>query len=209
MFGMQLSVWSAFFVTSLLLAIAPGPDNLFVLVQSASLGARAGLWVVTGLLSGIVVQTFAAALGIAAVVATSPMLFWGIRILGAAYLLYLAWGAWRAGAAGKANVYETFSARSLWQRGFVMNVTNPKVQIFFLAFFPQFVAPGSDTWSTAGQMVVMGITFGLATAIVFAAVALFAGKLADKLRTPRVQFFMNRVSAVIFVLLAAGTLLST
>lgn len=205
---MQLSVWSAFFVTSLLLAIAPGPDNLFVLVQSASLGARAGLWVVMGLLSGIVVQTFAAALGIAAVVAASPMLFWGIRILGAAYLLYLAWGAWRAGAAGKTNVYETFSARSLWQRGFVMNVTNPKVQIFFLAFFPQFVAPGADTWSTAGQMVVMGITFGLATAIVFAAVALFAGKLADKLRTPRVQFFMNRVSAVIFVLLAAGTLLS-
>ncbi len=207
---MQWGVWSAFFLASLLLAIAPGPDNLFVLVQSATLGARAGLWVVTGLLTGILVQTFAAALGIAAVVAASPMLFWGIRILGAAYLIYLAVMAWRAGAcAGGAAAYASARAVQLWRRGFIMNVTNPKVQIFFLAFFPQFVSPGATTFETAAQMVVMGATFGIATAIVFAAVAVFAGKLADKLRTPRVQFFMNRVSAVIFVLLAAGTLLSS
>ena len=75
---MELSVWSAFFAASLVLAFAPGPDNLFVLVQSAALGARAGLWVVAGLLTGIVLQTLAAALGIAAVVAASPALFWGI-----------------------------------------------------------------------------------------------------------------------------------
>ena len=208
-FGMEFGVWSTFFAASLLLAVAPGPDNLFVLVQSASLGARAGLWVVLGLLGGIVLQTFAAALGIAAVVAASPMLFWGIRILGAAYLIYLAVMAWRAGEASGSGVYQTTSGLALWRRGFVMNVTNPKVQIFFLAFFPQFVAPGSDTWQTAAQMVVMGVTFGIATAVVFALVAVFAGRLADRLRTPRVQFFMNRVSAVIFVLLAAGTLLSS
>ncbi len=203
---MELGVWSAFFAASLVLAFAPGPDNLFVLVQSAALGARAGLWVVAGLLTGIVLQTLAAALGIAAVVAASPALFWGIRILGAAYLFYLAFGAWRAGKAPRASVYESFSAFSLWRRGFVMNVTNPKVQIFFLAFFPQFVSPGADSWQTALEMTILGATFGAATALVFSFVAVFAGKLADKLRTPRVQFFLNRISAVIFVLLALAAL---
>lgn len=203
---MEPGVWSAFFASSLVLALAPGPDNLFVLVQSASLGARAGLWVVAGLLTGILMQTLAAALGVAAVVAASPTLFWGIRILGAAYLLYLAFGAWRAGQAARASIYESFSAVALWRRGFVMNITNPKVQIFFLAFFPQFVTAGADSWQTAQEMVVMGISFGAATAIVFGLVAVFAGKLADKLRTPHVQFFLNRASAVIFVLLAAAAL---
>ena len=203
---MEPGVWSAFFASSLVLALAPGPDNLLVLVQSASLGARAGLWVVAGLLTGILMQTLAAALGVAAVVAASPTLFWGIRILGAAYLLYLAFGAWRAGQAARASIYESFSAVALWRRGFVMNITNPKVQIFFLAFFPQFVTAGADSWQTAQEMVVMGISFGAATAIVFGLVAVFAGKLADKLRTPRVQFFLNRASAVIFVLLAAAAL---
>ena len=100
---MEPGVWSAFFAASLVLALAPGPDNLFVLVQSASLGARAGLWVVAGLLTGILMQTLAAALGVAAVVAASPTLFWALRFLVAAYLLYLAFVACSAGQAESAS----------------------------------------------------------------------------------------------------------
>ncbi|WP_337389867.1 LysE family transporter [Duodenibacillus massiliensis] len=93
---MTWEVFGAFVVTSLILAVAPGPDNLFVLVQSAVYGARSGLAAVAGLVTGAALQTVAAAAGVAAVVAASDVLFWGIRILGALYLLYLAWGAWHA-----------------------------------------------------------------------------------------------------------------
>ena len=89
-----------------------------------------------------------------------------------------------------------------------MNITNPKVQIFFLAFFPQFVPAGVTGWALVVQMVIQGITFLLATAIVFGGIAWGAGALADRLRSPRFQEILNRVSAVIFVGLAAFTILS-
>ena len=115
---MTWEVFGAFVVTSLILAVAPGPDNLFVLVQSAVYGARSGL---------------------AAVVAASDVLFWDIRILGALYLLYLVWGAWHAPHDAGIARGVALSYGALYRRGIVMNITNPKVQIFFLAFFPQFV----------------------------------------------------------------------
>lgn len=85
-----------FFGVALLLGLSPGPDNLFVLAQSAQRGWRVGLCVVLGLCLGIVGHTAAVALGLAAVVATSPMLFTVLKLCGAAYLAYLAWGAWHA-----------------------------------------------------------------------------------------------------------------
>lgn len=203
---MSWTLFSAFLVASFVLAIAPGPDNLFVLVQSATYGARAGLWVVTGLMTGLVVQTTLVALGVAAVVASSSVLFWAIKLAGACYLTYLAWGAWRAsGEGGTAKTLDTTSAVKLWRRGVIMNITNPKVLIFFLAFFPQFLVQDSDV-SIIIQMMILGVAFMFVTAIVFGGVALCAGVLSDKLRTPRVQFFLNRISAVIFVGLAIATL---
>ena len=140
---MAFSLWLAFFGASVLLAIAPGPDNLFVLMQSAVFGVRAGMIVVLGLATGLLLQTLAAALGIAAVVAAVPALFWGIKCLGAAYLLWLAWQAWtHAKDAARGHDAVKLSGLALWRRGVVMNITNPKVQIFFLAFFPQFVPAG-------------------------------------------------------------------
>ena len=144
---MAFSLWLAFFGASLLLAIAPGPDNLFVLMQSAVFGVRAGMIVVLGLATGLLLQTLAAALGIAAVVAAVPALFWAIKCLGAAYLLWLAWQAWtHAKDAARGHDAVKLSGLALWRRGVVMNITNPKVQIFFLAFFPQFVPAGVTGW---------------------------------------------------------------
>ncbi|MDO4937768.1 MAG: LysE family translocator [Sutterellaceae bacterium] len=202
---MDWTVYSAFVVASFILGVAPGPDNLFVLVQSATYGARAGLWVVAGLLTGLVIQTLLVALGVAAVVAASPMLFWAIKIAGACYLVYLAVMAWRAGSTEEGRTLDTTSALALWRRGVIMNITNPKVLIFFLAFFPQFLVQTSDI-PVVVQMIVLGVTFMATTAVVFGGVALGAGVLADKLRTPKVQFFLNKTAAVIFVGLAIGTI---
>ena len=156
---MAFSLWLAFFGASVLLAIAPGPDNLFVLMQSAVFGVRAGMIVVLGLATGLLLQTLAAALGIAAVVAAVPALFWAIKCLGAAYLLWLAWQAWtHAKDAARGHDAVKLSGLALWRRGVVMNITNPKVQIFFLAFFPQFVPAGVTGWPLVLQMVIQGVT---------------------------------------------------
>lgn len=206
---MAFSLWLAFFGASVLLAIAPGPDNLFVLMQSAVFGVRAGMIVVLGLATGLLLQTLAAALGIAAVVAAVPALFWAIKCLGAAYLLWLAWQAWtHAKDAARGHDAVKLSGLALWRRGVVMNITNPKVQIFFLAFFPQFVPAGVTGWPLVLQMVIQGVTFIFATIIVFGAIAWGAGALADRLRSARFQEILNRTSAVFFVGLAAFTLLS-
>lgn len=204
---MDASLYGAFVVSVFVLGIAPGPDNLFVLVQSATYGSRAGLWVVAGLLTGVVIQSICVAMGLAAVVAASPTIFLLIRLVGAAYLLYLAWGAWRAGAEGAARTMNTTDAVKLWRRGLVMNVTNPKVQIFFLAFFPQFVSRDAQGWQVVFELLVLGATFLVISLIVFGGVALLAGSIADRLRSARVQRVLNRTSAVIFVMLAAGALM--
>lgn len=208
-FIMSFSLWLTFFGASLLLAIAPGPDNLFVLTQSAVYGVRSGLLVVLGLMSGLVVQTLCAACGVAAVVAAVPALFMAIKMAGAAYLLYLAWGAWtHAGDAVNSAKPIELTSMQLWRRGLIMNITNPKVQIFFLAFFPQFVAPETTGLALVMQMVIQGATFILATLIVFSAIAWAAGAAADRLRSPTFTLWLNRVSAVIFVALAGVTLAS-
>ncbi len=206
---MELSSWLAFLSASVVLAFAPGPDNIFVLLQSANFGVRSGLFIVLGLTTGLVFQTMAAALGLAAVVAASQWLFNLICLAGMAYLLWLAWGAWRAGASdARDSRVRRLTALQSWRQGTIMNVTNPKVQIFFLAFFPQFLSTGAGSWPVWAQMLLMGGTFILATILVFSLIAVFAGALSARLQSPRTQVVMNRVSAVIFAALAASAFLS-
>ena len=198
-----------FFGVALLLGLSPGPDNLFVLVQSAQRGWRVGLCVVAGLCLGIVGHTAAVALGLAAVVAASPMLFTVLKLCGAAYLAYLAWGAWRA----PVRVEETARAQTepevlslrvalRWMgRGVVMNLTNPKVLIFFLAFLPQFTDPARG--SVALQVMVLGCVFMLAAWLVFGSIACFSGLFGQLLqRSARAQRWLNRIAATVFGALA-------
>ena len=100
---MPFDLWVSFTIAAAVLAVAPGPDNLFVLLQSAMYGARAGIFVTLGLCVGVFIQTLLAAFGVAAVVAASPMLLMIIQFAGAAYLLYLAWGAWNAPVGGESG----------------------------------------------------------------------------------------------------------
>ena len=196
----------AFFAVALLLALSPGPDNLFVLVQSATGGRRAGFAVVAGLMLGVMVHTLAVALGLAAVFAASATAFTVLKLLGAAYLLYLAWGAWRAPAMLVASDAGAPTHPPPWPRlmarGVVMNLTNPKVVLFFLALLPQFVQPGQGP--VAGQIVWFGALFILAATVVFGAVVLAADALRARLaRSARAQRGLNRAAALVFVGLAA------
>ena len=131
-----IDILGTYFLACLVLAIVPGPDNIFVLTQSALQGKKAGLLVVLGLCTGLLFHTSAVALGVAVIFKTSELAFTLLKAAGAAYLLYLAWGAFRSGAAcTDGNGISALGSGQLYRRGIFMNITNPKVSIFFLAFF--------------------------------------------------------------------------
>lgn len=199
---------SAFALTSVLLAMAPGPDNIFVLTQSALFGARAGLAVTAGLLTGLLIHTTAVAFGVAAIFQASALAFSVLKALGAAYLLWLAWGAFHAEPTSLENGPAAApTARDLYLRGIVMNVTNPKVAIFFLAFLPQFTSPARG--ALIPQILILGAAFVLCASVVFISVALSAGRLGRWLRrSERAQIILNRIAGAVYLLLACSLLLS-
>ena len=188
--------------------MAPGPDNLFVLSQSALLGSRSGLLVTLGLCTGLLLHIAAATLGVAAILQTSPLAFNLLKAVGAAYLVLLAVQAFRAGAAGlEVSSHSGSGARTLYFRGIIMNVTNPKVALFFLAFLPQFTDGARG--SVALQMLLLGSFFMVSTLLVFGAVACFAGFLGDRLqRSGALQKTLNRVAGAIFIGLAVRLLVA-
>ncbi len=192
----------AFFGVSLLLGITPGPDNIFVLVQSAAYGRRAGMLVVLGLCGGLVVHTTAIALGLAAVFAASESAFVILKFAGAAYLAYLAWQAFSAPVSdGNGTPAAALRPHQLFVRGVLMNLSNPKVVFFFLAFLPQFVDPARG--SVALQLAQLGALFMLATLVTFGAISYFAAGLGQRLRgSSRAQQWMNRGAGTVFAGLA-------
>ncbi|WP_417449397.1 LysE family translocator [Kordiimonas sp.] len=198
----------AFSVAATVLAFAPGPDNIFVLTQSALRGPKAGVAVTLGLATGLIVHTAAVVLGLAALIAVSETAFTILKVIGAAYLVYLAVGAFRA----RPDAIEATDAhvRGLWQyyrRGIIMNVTNPKVSIFFLAFLPQFLDAGAG--NVTGQMLALALIFFIVTVIVFSAIALLAGQIGNRIMgSPKAQVLMNRVAGTIFLALAVKLAIS-
>ncbi|MTI15727.1 LysE family translocator [Rhodobacteraceae bacterium RKSG542] len=192
----------AFFSVSILLALSPGPDNIFVLTQSAMYGRTSGFAVTLGLCTGVVVHTLAVALGVAAIFQTSALAFNILKVLGAAYLVYLAWGAFNAKPASLGSKEAAqLSLPSLYRRGVIMNITNPKVSIFFLSFLPQFVSVNNGP--LLPQFLSLGALFIVSALIIFGTIALLAGTLGEALsRSPRIQTIINRLSAVVFVGLA-------
>ena len=209
----SLSTALSFFVTAVVLGLAPGPDNLYVLGEASRKGAGAGIAVTCGLCIGIAVHTFAVAVGLAAVFASSAGAFTAVQVFGAGYLLYLAWQAVSAQASeltatGAQQDRTRQSHRSLVLKGLVLNLSNPKVALFFLALLPQFADPARG--SLPVQFAQLGALFIVATLIVFGSVALGGAALGQQLRArPRTMVWLNRVSGAVFVLLALALLAST
>jgi threonine/homoserine/homoserine lactone efflux protein len=199
-----------FFGLSLLLGLSPGPDNVFVLMQSATHGRKAGLMVTLGLCTGLLGHTAAVALGLAAVLAASATAFMVLKLAGAAYLLYLAWGAFHApvGPIAATGAVPKLQPWRIYGRGVVMNLSNPKVGIFFLAFLPQFVQTGAGP--VALQVAWLGTVFMVATLLVFGGFAWFAGLVGGFFRrSARAQRVLNWLAGTVFVALAAKLVLAS
>ena len=199
---MPVETLLAFTATALFLAFVPGPDNVFVMTQSAIRGRRAGLTVVLGLCTGLIVHTTAVALGVAVIFQKSQLAFSLLKYAGAAYLAYLAWQAFRAKAsAPDANGNAAREDARLYFRGILMNITNPKVSIFFLAFLPQFV--NQQAGHVTLQLFALGGLFILSTLIAFTAMAWFAAKAGARFgQSVRAQQVMNKIAGVVFLGLA-------
>ena len=206
-----------FFIAALVVGIAPGPDNLFVLAQSATHGARAGFYVILGLCTGIVIQVCLLVAGVSALVAASPKAFFVMQCLGAAYLLYLAYKSFQVRANSELKIQnseleikngkDVISGRKLYLRGILMNISNPKVILFLLSFIPPAVRLERPIHPSL-QMVIFGAEFIVATFIVFGSVALLAGAVKKfLLNSPKANRNLNWFSGVVFVLLAVALFL--
>ena len=197
-----------FFLMSVILALSPGPDNLFVMAQSAQNGRIAGIVVTLGLASGLMVHTIAVAVGLAAVVHSSAVAFSTLKYIGAAYLLYLAWQAFRASVlTGQQEQVPVLSRGKLYGRGIIMNLANPKVSLFFMAYLPQFANPRYGSMTV--QFIQLGAVFILATLLVFSSISLLAGGFGDKFRRSSLaQKTVNRIASLLFIGLAVKLALS-
>lgn len=169
---------SVFITASALLIVAPGPDILFLVSQGAARGPKAGFVTAMGLAAGNLVHTLAAALGVSVIFRTSAIAFSALKYAGAAYLLYLAWKAARAtGASFDVSQQGRPDKAPLFWRAVFMNVLNPKVALFFLAFLPQFASPAvGPVWM---QMMFYGLLFAVLVVVLFGAFGLFAGRVSQ------------------------------
>jgi threonine/homoserine/homoserine lactone efflux protein len=172
-----------FALAALLLVLTPGPNMVYCVSRSLTQGPRAGLLSLAGVLAGFGVHLLAASLGLTALLAAVPMAFDAIRIAGAAYLLWLAWQAVKPGGAApfEARDLPHDTPRKLFLMGFMTNLLNPKVAMFYLSFFPQFLHPERGQWLL--QSLSLGAVQITISGLVNALLVLFAA---------RVALFMNR-----------------
>ena len=200
-----------FLTASILLTLAPGPDILYLLTKSLADGAKSGIILACGLVSGIVFHTTLVMVGVAALIKSSATALLLLKIFGAAYLLFLAFGAFKSARAGKQlgirnEELEIKKSSALYKRGVLMIVLNPKVLLFFLAFLPQFVDLSSDGASL--RILFLGVVFAAQALIIFSIVALFAGRVRNLiLRKKNIGQILNFVEALVLALIAIGLIL--
>lgn len=206
---MEAGTFFYFLAASILLTVAPGPDILYLLTKSLSSGAKSGITLAAGLVSGIIFHTFLVMVGVAAVIQNSALAMLALKIFGAGYLLFLAVKSFKAAKRGgqisikKAGGENSFA--ELYRRGVLMNVLNPKVLLFFLAFLPQFVNLSGENASL--QIILLGVTFAAQAFIIFSAVAFGAGKVRNLLlQKKNLGQTLNFVEAAVLAIIAASLL---
>ncbi len=199
-----------FIAASFLLCLAPGPDNIYVLTQGMTKSKKAAIVTTLGLCSGIIIHTSAAAFGISVIFQTSELAFNLVKYIGAAYLLYIAYQAFRH-RNDKLDLSVQDSSNELkkmYAKGFIMNIFNPKVSIFFLAFLPQFVNP--ELGNVPMQMIILGLVFMALTVVVFSSIGIAGNMLSSKLmENPSISKVLNILTSFVLGALAVKLALSS
>jgi threonine/homoserine/homoserine lactone efflux protein len=196
-----------FLCASMALTIAPGPDNIFVISQGITRGRKAAIVTALGMCSGISIHSTAAALGISALFYSSAIAFSLVKYAGALYLLYLAARTVGSRASFSLGKQDSLPSAALFRRGFIMNVLNPKVALFFLAFLPQFVTPSSGHLPL--QMLLLGAIFMLQAVMIFSLFGWFSGTIGGYfLSKPGLSRCFDWLTAGIFVSLGIRLALS-
>ena len=204
----MIEIIISFALATSILSISPGPDNIFVLTQSIVNGTKYGLATVFGLMTGCLVHTTLIAFGVSAIIKENENLFFVIKVIGASYLIFLAYRVFK----GDSKILlsnDTIKKESVFQlfkKGFIMNVLNPKVALFFLAFFPQFLY--SKSISTIIQFYTLGGVFILVSFIIFGIIAVLAGSISNYLKqNSQVGFYLKWGQIIVFVFIAIMILL--
>ena len=205
---MEINTFIYFLTASVLITLAPGPDNMYLLAKSLASDAKSGVALSGGLASGIVFHTGLVMLGVAALIKASPLAFMALKFVGAGYLLYLAWQAFHEqGDLELGQDSDALAYGALYRRGILMNVLNPKVLLFFLAFLPQFVDTGSE--QMALHIALLGAVFALQAFIIFALIAICAGRVRRFIsRTRNLNRVLGVVQGIVLVIIAAAIIVT-
>ena len=189
-----------FLTATILLTLAPGPDIIYVLVQGMANGKKYAVVTALGLVSGVVIHTTLVAFGVSAIIKQSDTLFVIIKCLGAAYLFYLAYKVFKSNPdiAFSAEGIKQKSLFELYRQGFIMNVLNPKVTIFFLALFPGFL--WDPEGNTVLQFYILGLIFIIQAFLIFVFVAILAGSISKYLQKHRNSgVVLKWIQVVVFI----------
>lgn len=206
---MNYEILLGFILATAALSISPGPDNIYVLTQSIANGKKYGLATVAGLMTGCLIHTSLLAFGVSTIIKNNATIFLIIKLFGVGYLLYLSYMVYRAGNQIHIDNHSVTKTGlwNLFRKGFIMNVLNPKVTIFFLAFFPGFLF--SDSMSTILQFYVLGFLFIGVSFLIFGTIAILAGSISNYiLKTPKAGLFLKWLQIVVFISIAIYLLLS-
>ena len=190
-----------FITASVVLSLVPGPDNLFVMSNSALKGWRIGFYTTLGLCTGLIGHTILVGIGVSVIFQTSTMAFNGLKIIGALYLVYLAWLSVQNKEINIGGANENSTSRSYYFTGVIMNLTNPKVAIFFLVFLPQFINSNND--NVTSQIFLLGLLFICSAFFVCTSIAYLSSFLEGILKKSKtVNKNLNLLAAIIYIALA-------
>ena len=198
---LSLETIIAFVLASVVLSLVPGPDNIFVMTNSALKGWKAGFYITLGLCTGLIGHTILVAIGVSVIFQTSALAFNGLKIVGACYLIYLGWLSLKSKELTiDSNDAESVN-RSYYITGIVMNLTNPKVALFFLVFLPQFINPING--SVTIQIFILGFLFILSALSVFSSIAFLGSFLEGYLKkSSTINKNINKLAALVYFALA-------
>ena len=198
---LSLETVITFILASIVLCLVPGPDNIYVMTNSALKGWKVGFYNTLGLCTGLIAHTFLVAIGVSVIFQTSILAFNGLKIIGACYLIYLGWLSLQSKELKISGAGEGYANRSYYITGVIMNLTNPKVAIFFLVFLPQFV--NISNGSVTIQIALLGILFISSALCVFSSIAFLGSFLENYLKkSSSVNKNINKLAALVYFILA-------